>query len=138
MRFFTICLMFCLGGCLRPVWTEAPRTSAAAPVVEQRELYASPYDDEDRYQIAFDDQMASSSRIVLLVNMGEYYAMDCHWRGNTCTDWLPRGARHAHVLLIHDDSYRRCPTFRVMREEVTLEITQPFQFGCAFVLRSNP
>jgi len=132
-----------LSGCLRPVWTEPPRTTvsitAPATVAEtaQRELFVTPYDDEDRYQISFEDHIARSSRIYLYVTIRDYFAMDCHWQGTTCTGYLPREARSARILLIRD-KYRRCPTFRLMREEVPLQIAEQFRWGCGFVLRSEP
>ncbi|HVM90292.1 MAG TPA: hypothetical protein VMU11_00130 [Verrucomicrobiae bacterium] len=140
-RFALFALM--LSGCLRPVWTEPPH-STPAPVAsatptraEQRELFVTPYDDEDRYQIAFEDQIARSSRIYLYITVRDYFAMDCRWQGTTCTGYLPREARGARVLLIQD-KYRRCPTFRLMREEVPLQIAEQFHWGCGFVLEAPP
>jgi len=135
--------MFCVGGCLRPVWTEAPRTTPE-PVatarrepthaVEQRELFVTPYDDEDRYQISFEDQVATSADIFLYVSSTEVYGMDCRWQGTTCTGYLPREARRASLVRVRD-KYRRCPTFRLMREDVALEIAEPLHYSCTFELR---
>ena len=141
MRFSTICLMFCVSGCLRPVWTELPRTMPVAPVPVTRaepaeeapELFVTEYDDEDRYRVEFSDLITHTVGIYLYVTIEDYYRMDCDWQGSICTSTLPREARHAVVLLIRE-KHRRCPAVRLVREGERLELRDPFITGCGFML----
>jgi hypothetical protein len=121
------------------VWTEAPHATAPAVATvdhpHDHDLYQPAHDYGDRYQVDFDGPLTDQVRVMLFVNSAEYYALDCQWRASTCMDYLPVAARGARIMLI---SANPCPTFRLMREDVRLEITQPFHWGCAFVLGEQP
>ena len=141
MRFFTLCLMFCVSGCLRPVWTETPRTLheptsrngvAPEPVGEIEDANS-----EDRYRVTFADAELRPWRVTFYVSSTEEYRLGCRWQGDNCLGLLPEEARESRLLVI-GLPHRLCTRIRIFRDDEELGVIERFRWGCGFMLGEPP